>query len=423
MIDATKVEMMPEHDPNAEFWSQRGELQHIAHFARYRRAAPWAVLANVLRRAVVSVEPNVVLPPIIGSVASVNLYTASTGRSGQGKGASDGAGFDSVRFVDQCGEEIETPRPNPGSGEGLARLFKGRADSEQPVTRAHLIVPEVGTLAALAGRQGATLPSELLKAFSGEPLGFTNAQKDTTTAIPAHSYRLCLGIGVQPENAEFFLSRTKDGFPQRFVWVPTSDPHAPELRPDPVDPIDIRLPDFGPDRYVVAIPSHVAEEVDYHRFLVLKGAEGVDPLDGHLMLTRLKVSFAFAIMAGRRDIDSDDWKLAGEVIDLSTRIRSEMQAAIDERRHREMHSKALDAADRDAIVAARLTEETQRRVAQAITRKLERVEVATRRELLQACASSIRDDFMPVFDMFLDRGFLVQCEAPDGQAARYRLGP
>src|SRR5262245_28595876 len=100
------------------------------------------------------------------------------------------------------GEAIDTARPNPGTGEGLARLFKGRGDDEPAISCAHLIVPEVGTLAALAGRQGATLSAELLKAFMGEPLGFSNAHKDTTTAVPAHSSRLCLGVGVQPENAD-----------------------------------------------------------------------------------------------------------------------------------------------------------------------------------------------------------------------------
>jgi hypothetical protein len=421
MIDASTVEPMPEYDSDASFWSQRDELQHILRFARYRRAAPWAVLGNVLRRGVACVEPTVVLPAIVGSVASMNLYTASAGKSGQGKGAADGAGFDAVRFIDEDNLEIQTPRPNIGSGEGLARLFKGRSEDEPVIRRAHLIVPEVGTLSALAGRQGATLSAELLKAFSGEPLGFTNAHKDTDTAIPAHSYRLCLGVGVQPENAGFFLNRTKDGFPQRFVWMPSSDPDAPAVRPDLVEPIDIKVPRFDCERHIVAVPSQVAEEIDYHRVRVLVDAGDVDPLDGHLMLTRLKVGFALAVLAGRTDVDIDDWKLAGDVIDVSTRVRTGIQTALDERGRRDNRSKALEAADRDAIVAAQLTEDSQRRVAQAITRKLERVESATRRELLQVCASNIRSDFMPVFDMFIDREFIVQCEEGEGQAFRYRL--
>ncbi|KAA0086699.1 hypothetical protein CIW52_01950 [Mycolicibacterium sp. P9-64] len=423
MIDATSVEPMRDIDPNAEFWSQREELDHILRFARYRRAAPWAVLISVLRRTVACIEPNVVLPPTVGSFASMNLFTASVGRSGQGKGASEAAGFDAVRFINSERTEIDTSRPNPGSGEGLARLFKGRGDEERPVTRAHLIVPEVSTLAALAGRQGATLTSELLKAFSGEPLGFTNAHKDTTTAVPAHSYRLCLGVGVQPENADFFLSRTKDGFPQRFVWVPTDDPHAPDVPPRSVEPIDVKVPSFGAEPFAaVSIPDRVAKEIDYHRLQVLRGASEVDPLDGHLMLTRLKVAFALAVLAGRKDIDVDDWKLGGEIIDLSTHVRGEVQSAVDQRHRRDNESKAVDSADRDAIVAARLSEKTQRRVAEAIVRKLERVDSATRHELFQNCASNIRSDFDPVFEMFIDKQFIVISEdSRDGQVEQFRL--
>jgi hypothetical protein len=421
MIDANTVEPMPQPDSDASFWSQRVELQHVLHFARYRRASPWAVLGNILRRGVACVEPSVVLPAIVGSVASVNLYTASAGKSGQGKGAADGAGFDAIRFVDEDNVEIHTARPNIGSGEGLARLFKGHSEDEREVQRAHLIVPEVGTLAALAGRQGATLSAELLKAFSGEPLGFTNAHKDTNTAIPAHSYRLCLGVGVQPENAGFFLSRTKDGFPQRFVWMPTSDLGAPASPPDPVEPIDITVPRFDGQRYIVAVPNQVAEQIDHHRFRCLIEADDVDPLDGHLMLTRLKVGFALALLAGRRDVDIDDWELAGQVIDVSTCVRTGIQAVVDERGRRDNRTKAFEAADREAIVAARLTEETEKRVAKAITNKLKRAGSATRRELLQSCASQIRSDFMPVFSMFLDKEFIVKCDEGEGQADRYRL--
>lgn len=421
MIDAASVEPLPEVDPAAEFWSQRGELQHILEFARYRRTAPWAVLAATLRRAVACIEPNVVLPPIVGGIASVNLYTAASGRSGQGKGASEGAAADAIRFVDEDRLEVHTPHPNPGSGEGLARLFKGRGDEERPMTRAHLVVPEVGTLAALAGRQGATLVSELLKAFSGESLGFTNSSKDTTTTIPSHSYRLCLGVGVQPENADIFLARTKDGLPQRFLWVPTHDPHAPTLRPPEVEPIDVVLPTFDVDRHVVRVPSEVADQIDGHRVSVLRGNSDVDPLDGHLMLTRLKASFALAVLAGRRDVDVDDWKLAGELIDLSAQVRYEAQETLDGRRSSDNERRALDAADRDAIVAARLSDAAQQRVAQAITRRLQRVGCATRRELRQACAADIRGHFEPVFNMFLDKEFIVEDAADSGQVDRFRL--
>jgi hypothetical protein len=132
---------------------------------------------------------------------------------------------------------------HPGSGEGLARIFKGRKD-EPPEPRAHLQVNDVATLEALAGRQGHTLVGQLLGAYMGQPLGFNNNSKDTSTPVPAHTYRLCLSIGVQPDNAGFFLSREKDGLPQRFLWLPTTDRYAPEIRPQPAAPLHIQLPLF-----------------------------------------------------------------------------------------------------------------------------------------------------------------------------------
>jgi hypothetical protein len=422
MIDANTVEPLPEPEPDSGFWSQRDILAHIHRFARSRSVAPYAVLACVVRRAISSTEPNVKLPPIIGGTVSTNLFTVSAGRSGQGKDAADSAGFAAVHFPDNIGDDRDADRPNIGSGEGLARLFKGRKD-EPALTRAHLIVPEVATLAALAGRQGATLPGELLKAYMGQALGFNNAQKDTTTAIDAHSYRLCLGVGVQPENADFFLSREKDGFPQRFLWVPTVDPHAPEDRPAPIEPATVLIPDFATDEYLIDVPPEVIAEILAHRHQVLTGSEDVDPLDGHLMLTRLKVAFGLALLEGRKDITEGDWKIGGDLLDVSRRVRDDMRLVIDDRRRRENTAKAHDQADRDAIIAVRLSEESQKRVAQAITRKLRRVGKAKRVDLRRACDVSIRGDFDTVFDLFLDKGFIVCCEGSDGHADEYGLAP
>ena len=55
------------------------------------------------------------------------------------------------------------------------------------------------------------------------------------------------------------------------------------------------------------------DEILAHRQQVLIGSEDVDPLDGHLMLTRFKVAFApRAAATGRKDINEDDWKIGGD---------------------------------------------------------------------------------------------------------------
>lgn len=407
-------------DPTYFFWNQRETLRHVYLFARSRRVAPFAVLACVLRRAVSAIPPNVVIPPIIGGTVSLNLFTSTLGRSGQGKDAADNAGFAAVEFPSPAGLPMEAPRPQIGTGEGLARLFKG-SKTQEPLIAAHLVVPEIGTLAAIAGRQGATLSAELLKAFMGQPLGFQNASSDTTTAVGAHSYRLCLGVNSQPENAAFFLDRATDGFPQRFLWASATDPNAPLDRPEPVEPIDILLPTFGTSRHEISVPPLVWAEMDTHRTRVLTEDPDVDPLDGHLMLTRLKVAFALAILDTRSAVDMDDWRVAGQLIDMSTATRNSAQAAVAAQRKNANRARAHDQADREAIVIGRLTEDRQARVGKAIVGKLKRVKRANRSDLRRACRSDLRADFDPVLETLLDTGFLAVIPGVDGRADEYEI--
>ena len=49
--------------------------------------------------------------------------------------------------------------------------------------------------------------------------------------MPAGSYRACLTVGVQPLRSHTLLGASDGGLPQRFVWLPTSDPDAPDEPP------------------------------------------------------------------------------------------------------------------------------------------------------------------------------------------------
>ena len=64
------------------FWAARPELERLRQFARSRRVGPWAVLGHVLAISLSAIPPNVVLPPTIGDYASLNLFVALVGRSG-----------------------------------------------------------------------------------------------------------------------------------------------------------------------------------------------------------------------------------------------------------------------------------------------------------------------------------------------------
>jgi hypothetical protein len=420
----------PEEEEDFEFWSQTDELTHVHAFARSRAASPYATLGKVLRRAVGCIEPYVVLPPTIGGQVSLNLFTASVGASGVGKDIANDVGDDAVTFGYRLGGDAFVPHPDayrahPGTGEGLARIFAGRG-KRSGETRAHLQVRDIGTLEALAGRRGQTLVGQLLAAYMGQELGFSNNAKDTCTPVEPHAYRLCLSVGVQPENAGFFLSRESHGFPQRFLWLPTIDPGAPRERPDPVGPLEVELPDFPQEegeRFEMSIPDAVAKEIWLHRWRVLTGVEGIDPLDGHLKLTQLKVAAGVAILHRRNRITDLDWQIAGQLIMVSTKVRTGLLAVVEAQRRRENTAKAHAQADRQATVEELLADDHQRRVRRAIERKLRRVGTAAEYELLDACDSSIRGDFKFVFDLCLSDGFIVCCEeGGDDRALRYRLG-
>jgi hypothetical protein len=431
-IFSTRVEeMLAEPDigapePDAEFWSRTEVLSHILRFARSRGAAPYPVLAAVLRRGVGCIDPYVLIPPIVGGAASLNLFTAPVGASGGGKDAANAAGHDGVNFFIRMGDAGRIAAPeahyiHPGSGEGLVRSLM--PDDASPSSgRGHLQVPDVATLEALADRKGQTLSSLLLAAYMGQPIGFRNNSKSTSTAIDAHTYRLCLSVGVQPDNAAFFLSREKDGLPQRFLWSPTTDPNAPFERPEPVEPLAVTLPSFPGDHenpFMLAIPAAAKDEIWEYRWRSLRG-EGVDPLDAHIRLTRLKVAAALAIVHGYDGVTDEMWELAGHLIEVSAKVRTELCEASAAKRRRENSARARDQADRQTIIEAHMTDQRHQRVVKAIRSKLQRVGAAERRNLQQACDSSIRADFRAVFDLLLDQHVLVM-EGGNGDRTLYRL--
>ena len=172
--------------------------------------------------------------------------------------------------------------------------------------------------------------------------------------------------------------------------------------------------------YLIGVPVRVRSAIRHFRWRVEVGSPDVDPLDGHLMLVRLKVSFGLALLEGRRDIEEDDWRVAGQLMDVSNRVRAETRAAVVDRHRRKNTARAHEQADREAIIAEKLSEKNQQRAAKAITRKLQRVGAATRRELQQTCDSSLSRDFPAVFDLLVDQGDLV-AEGGEGNATQYRL--
>lgn len=319
-----------------QFWEARPVFAHIKKYAQARRVSPWAMFGGVLARVVASTEPHIQTPPIVGGPGSLNLFVAIVGKSGQGKGASQAA---AGSFLDiRNGAAFETI--TVGSGEGLAAAYVGRTKNEdgrlavqQHSESAMFDIAEVDTLTALAGRQGSTLLSELRKVWSGERLGFQNRDQTRTLPVDAHSYRASLIVGVQPARAGAMLDDADGGTPQRFIWLPATDEHAPKRAPGSPGPMtwtaptNITIPQTGENgQRLIDVCDEAWTIIDEAQVARLRG-DG-HALDGHALFSRLKVAAALALLDQRGGVSLEDWELAGVVMAVSDATRKHCRDTI-----------------------------------------------------------------------------------------------
>src|SRR5262249_12374769 len=156
-----------------------------------------------------------------------------------------------------------------------------------------------------------------------------------------HSYRACAIVGVQPLRSHALLAGADGGLPQRFIWLSTGDPDAPNVRPPDAGCWQVptaswqrahsghlRLAGHGD----LAVPASAARMIDAHRLAVLRGDHRVDPPDGHALLCRLKVAVALMALDARTEIDEADWGLAGQVMAISAVTRGQCRRALTEHR-------------------------------------------------------------------------------------------
>ena len=403
-----------------DFWTARPELARIHAFARARAAAPWPVLGVVLARVVTQVTARVVLPPLVGSHASLNLFVALVGSSGGGKGAAETCAIDAVRFSGEV--EVATV----GSGEGIGHLYAHREKGAVVRDRESVLftVPEVDNLTALGNRQGATLMPQLRQAWSGEQLGFSYADKNKALPIHRHTYRMGLVLGVQPGRAGPLLDDSVGGTPQRFVWLPTIDPDAPR-EPPPEPPAWHWAGTGGPWLFepssglaVMGIPAVAREAVIEANWARLHG--DVEALDGHALLCRLKVAAALALLAQRHDVDDSDWELAGMVMTVSDATRATVVSQLAATSSARNLARAEAEGDRAVVVADRLVGAQAKRVAGVIVRAMRRRDgVMTHRDIVHSVASTDRSLVEQALDALGAEGHLEIVPGPGSPT--YRL--
>jgi len=360
-LPASLVPVQNEIDEEA-FWTSRPELTIIRQSAWSRQVSPWAVLGAVLVRIVAATSHEITLPPLIGGGAgSLNLFVALVGPSGMGKGASES-------LAKELLPNVTVTTRTPGSGEGLthAYLKREKGNIERLQWAVLFSVSEIDQLVSVGlRRMGATLLPQLRSAWSGESLGFQYATPEKNLPLEAHTYRLCMLVGVQPRRAEPLLADADGGTPQRFVWLMTTDDKAPP--PD-------RLPPFpGPLTWSAAhgyrpgsilIPDRVVKLVKEDRYRRLSGDPDAIALDAHGLLAQLKVAAALGALDGRHGVSEEDWDLADIIMRISRRTReyvqSELASAAQEANSKmanaEKHRRLIieDGVDRDAAGKVRL---------------------------------------------------------------------
>lgn len=151
--------------------------------------------------------------------------------------------------------------------------------------------------------------------------------------LPAHSYRLAAVCGAQPHLTEVLLNQAEvdAGTPQRWVFMRAKPAYLPDVEPEFPGALGT-LVDFAVrgSFQEVQLPAEVREFVKENRRKALLGNAAT--VDGHLVLTRLKVATALAWLHGELDVTMRWWELAGIVVDESCAVRDECFALLAQQR-------------------------------------------------------------------------------------------
>jgi hypothetical protein len=393
------------------FWESRPMLTHLHKLARARRVAPGGLLGAVMAQAVAATSHLLVLPPIVGGIGSLNIAVGLVGAPGAGKGA--------VMAVAGEVMPVTVNEVGVGSGEGLAHVYARRnrkKEVERIADSALVYIPEIDSLRGVAHRQGATIMPELRKAWSGEGLGFTYADPAKRLPIEAHSYRLAIVAGIQPGRAGVLLDDQDAGTPQRFLWLPATDPDAPDERPR--KPRTQRIEHLAedvtgiPSQTVMDVASAIQDEVDADRLARLRG-EAADPLGGHAMYSKLKVAAALAIISNDPGkITDEDWELAGQVMQVSDYTR---QLVVEETRsaiQAQIRARGEADATRASMIEGRLESDKIKRAIDVMVNRARKLvdegqEYVSYRDLKDA-TGRYREYFSQALEIAIDSAVLVK---------------
>lgn len=323
--DPPEVPVDPSTNLAPAWWDERPELARIRQAAHARTVSADAVLGACLARVAALVPPTVRLPAVVGTAGTLDLAVALVAPSGAGKSSAVRVSGELVPITSEDVAVVPL-----GSGEGLVESYFGMVDEvdqkgstvrvKRQVRRGVLAILDEGqALAELGHRKGSTLMPTIRSAWSGDMLGQANATEERRRRLPAGEYRFAMIAGFQTALAVALIDDATGGTPQRFLFLAATDDTIPDLGAGWPE-----APPWTPPRHTgeMDIDPTVAAEIRSRNLARARGELVPDPLDAHRDLSRLKVAGLLALLAGRTDIDADDWRLAGDVLDVSDRVRA-----------------------------------------------------------------------------------------------------
>ena len=217
---------------------------------------------------------------------------------------------------------------NLGSGEGVVGQYRHAGHQEDPAGRNESVMfyaDEVDCVAALAKRDGSNLMSIVRMGFSGGTLGFSYTH-GRDVHIPASEYRMTLVLSVQPERSGWLFDDEAGGTPQRLMWFPGDDPRISDAIPERIGATALTMPKATEFQ----LPAHAGHPRRGATADPL-GAGGAGrgeraALDGHALFAREKFAFGLAVLDGRAEMTSEDWRRAGIAAEVSSYVRDWTQA-------------------------------------------------------------------------------------------------
>ncbi|MEU2584516.1 hypothetical protein ABZ612_16470 [Streptomyces avermitilis] len=389
------------------FWAARPELRHIRQAGHSRSRSGDVALLAVLTRLSALVSHRIRADTGIADLASLNLFGAIVGPSGVGK--SSGVGVASRLLVAPPGLDIRDGLPI-GSGEGLAEVFmgmveeatgeirKGRGGTETPVTiqvrkqvrhHAFFYVDEGASLTRLMKeRSGSTLGETLRSAAVGQTLGQTNASKDTSRYIPSGSYSMGLLVGFQPETAAPLFEEVAEGTPQRFVWFQVLDPAVPDIQPGWPGELGlwrnaaiVAPGDEASGSILVTFDEAIKAEMRAADLAKQRGQVSPaleNPYDSQAPVMKVKLASLLAILAGRRHVNADDWRLANTLWTASCETRDAVIASAEAKRRAEQEKRTIARIEEEVRVDGAKQAAEQARAERAVERLARRLALLTR---------------------------------------------